>query len=66
MGTESSERTRNFSQEDYIKHFGVDKCIRCGSRKVVIFERTKETMTYVIYICHKCRGVLGREFKECR
>lgn len=57
----SDKLVREYSEEVYIEKFGESGCPRCKDRHVKCFERTKDGNEYRIYVCDKCKIVLGRE-----
>lgn len=36
-------------------------CPFCGGKDIKVFRRTKGEITYIVYVCQKCRNVLRRE-----
>lgn len=54
---------REYSTEEYFIKFQVDKCPKCGSREIRENERTHQDIKYIVYICNKCKLVVGREIK---
>ena len=54
---------RDYSTKAYLAKFGEESCPRCNSTKVKCYERTKGTLEYKVYVCEKCKVVLGREIK---
>lgn len=39
-------------------------CPNCKGEKVKIFQRTKGTITYTVYVCEKCKCVIKREITK--
>lgn len=52
---------REYSEQAYIAKFGQNCCEKCGDRHVKCYERTKGGNEYKVYVCNKCKIVLGRE-----
>lgn len=38
-----------------------NECPNCGCRESRVLKRTKGEITYIVYVCQKCRNVIRRE-----
>lgn len=57
-----SELVREYGADEYFLKFQVDRCPGCKGRKVKVMEREKAgSLRYRVYVCSKCKIVLGRE-----
>lgn len=54
---------REYSTETFLEKFGTESCPRCSTLKVKCYERTKGNNEYKVFVCDKCKIVLGREMK---
>lgn len=52
---------KEYSEEIYLDKFGESKCPRCSDNHVKCYVRTKGKNEYRVYVCNKCKVVLGRE-----
>ena len=53
--------SREYKQEEYMVKFGYPHCPHCGEIKVRENVRTKGNLTYKVYICDRCKYVIGRK-----
>lgn len=53
--------SREYTSGEYLVKFGYNHCPHCGEMKVKENIRTKGQMTYKIYICDRCKYVIGRK-----
>jgi predicted RNA-binding Zn-ribbon protein involved in translation (DUF1610 family) len=53
--------SREYKQEEYLAKFGYPHCPHCGENKVRENVRTKGNLTYKVYICDRCKYVIGRK-----
>ena len=57
------EIIRYYTEERYLYKFNEPNCPRCHHNAVKIYRRTKDDNQYEVYVCNKCKIVLGREMK---
>ena len=38
-----------------------NECPNCGCKEIKYYERTKGDITYMVYVCRKCKNVIRRE-----
>ena len=64
-GEDINKTESEFTQEEYFIAFGVERCQVCGSRRVKRYHRTHSDMEYTVFICSRCKCVLGRQIGKC-
>ena len=52
---------KELTEKEYRVKFQLSGCPRCLGRKINISMRTKGGMTYKIYSCADCKGIIRRE-----